>query len=77
VIDLADAITRYRQARPGAAPVVVLESAPMTTRFGKKWKPVFKVVDWVGGGVNEAEPAKPKLVANNESNRLLDDEIPW
>jgi hypothetical protein len=77
VIDLADAITRYRQARPGAAPVVVLESAPMTTRFGKKWKPVFKVVDWVGGSVDEnaVKPAGPKLVSTSE--RLLDDTIPF
>jgi hypothetical protein len=73
VIDLADAIGRYRHARPGAAPVVVLESAPMQTRYGKKWKPVFKVVDWVGG--SEPEPARPKLVSTNE--RLLDDGIPF
>jgi hypothetical protein len=77
VIDLADAIQRYRSARPGASPVVMLEAAPMKTKFGTKRKPVFKIVDWVGGGINEAEPAKPKLVSNTQSNRLFDDEVPF
>jgi hypothetical protein len=75
VIDLADAITRYRCARPGAAPVVELDAAPMQTRFGKKWKPVLRIVDWVGGEMGE--PAKPKLVAPTERGRVMDDIIPF
>jgi hypothetical protein len=75
VIDLADAIQRYRGARPGASPVVVLQSAPMQTKFGKKWKPVFKVVDWVGGDIPEPSGATPKLVSTTQ--RIMDDEIPF
>jgi hypothetical protein len=81
VIDLADAIVRYRHARPGACPVVVLQSAPMTTKFGKKWKPVFQIVDWVGGGGEVAQAIEPKpgpkLIDGTVSNREFDDSIPW
>jgi hypothetical protein len=46
VSDLADQIQRMRFAQPGAVPVVELQAAPMLTKFGKKSKPWFKVVDW-------------------------------
>jgi len=56
VINLGDAIARMRTAHPHALPVVELQAAPMATRFGRKSKPVFKVVDWkaVGSGVWDA-----------------------
>lgn len=79
VIDLADAIVRYRHARPGACPVVTLGSAPMQTKFGKKWRPVFQIVDWVGGdGTAEARP-KPelKMIPGTTNERVLDDSIPY
>jgi hypothetical protein len=46
VIDLADQIKRMRGAHPDAVPVVQLEAAPMQTRFGRKSKPLFKVIGW-------------------------------
>lgn len=49
VADLADQIQRVRYARPGAVPVAELHAAPMLTRFGKKSKPLFKVISWRGG----------------------------
>jgi hypothetical protein len=70
VADLAEAITRYRFARPGASPVVELRTAPMPTKYGMKSKPHFKIVSWVGG---DAPSVEPKLV----SERVLDDEIPF
>ena len=79
VIDLADAIVRYRHARSGACPVVTLGSAPMQTKFGKKWRPVFQIVDWVGGdGTAEARP-KPelKMIPGTTNERALDDSIPY
>jgi hypothetical protein len=48
VIDLADQTTRMRHAHPAATPVVELHAAPMQTRFGRKSKPHFKVIDWHG-----------------------------
>ena len=46
MIDLADQIARMRCAHPGAVPVVELGTAPMTTRYGRKTRPFFKVVGW-------------------------------
>jgi hypothetical protein len=56
VINLGDAITRMRTAHPHALPVVELQAAPMATRFGRKSKPVFRIVDWkaVGAGVRDS-----------------------
>ena len=80
--DLADQIQRVRFARPGAVPVVELHAAPMLTKFGKKSKPQFKVVDWRGGKVEDA----PKQIENSSqesikkstpTERAFDDQIPW
>jgi len=56
VIGLGDAIARMRSAHPKALPVVSLEAAAMHTRFGRKSKPVFKIVGWkaTGSGVWDA-----------------------
>ena len=61
VINLADAITRVRSAHPHAMPVVSLEAAPMVTRYGRKSKPVFKIVGWkaAGEGVWEEQKQLP------------------
>jgi hypothetical protein len=48
VVNLGDAVARMRSAHPDALPIVALESAPMSTRYGLKSKPVFKVVAWKG-----------------------------
>jgi hypothetical protein len=79
VSDLADQIQRVRYSRPGAVPVVELRAAPMLTRFGKKSKPFFKVVDWRGG---ESPKEKPRQIENKTDNaakveRAFDDEIPF
>jgi hypothetical protein len=47
---------------PGAVPVVELLAAPMMTKFGKKSKPLFKVVDWRNGGATGATiPVRPRI----------------
>ena len=51
----------------------------MQTKFGKKWRPVFQIVDWVGGdGTAEARP-KPelKMIPGTTNERALDDSIPY
>jgi hypothetical protein len=62
VINLGDAIARMRSAHPKALPVVALDAAALLTRFGRKSRPVFKIVDWkaTGSGVWDApqEPAE-------------------
>jgi hypothetical protein len=71
VINLGDAIARMRSAHPKALPVVALEAAPMHTRFGRKSKPVFKIVDWkaIGNGVWDAQLPAP--TASQELNDVL------
>jgi hypothetical protein len=57
VINLGDAIERVRRAgHPGALPVVELQALPWPTRYGRKSKPLFKIVDWrtSGDGVWDA-----------------------
>jgi hypothetical protein len=46
VIDLGDQIARMRFTHPEAAPIVELRAADMTTRFGRKSKPWFRVTGW-------------------------------
>jgi|SRR6516165_4245692 len=46
VLHLGDAIARMRSVHPTATPVVALEASAMPTRYGRKSKPVFKIVDW-------------------------------
>lgn len=76
VLNLSDAIERMRSVHAGAVPVVELGAAPMQTRYGKKSKPVLKIVGWkmLGGDLRELKelspPEPPKSVADD-----LDDEI--
>jgi hypothetical protein len=53
VRNLADAIARMRTAHPNAMAVVALDAAPMATRYGRKSKPILRIVGWkaVGAGV--------------------------
>jgi len=58
VINLGDQVARMRLAHPNITPVVSLEAAPMATRFGKKSKPVFRIVDWKAAGSGVWEEPK-------------------
>jgi hypothetical protein len=76
VADLADQIQRVRYSRPGAVPVVELHAAPMLTKFGKKSKPFFKVIDWRGGNGGSAPPQIENKGGSN-AERVFDDAIPY
>jgi hypothetical protein len=55
--ELKDAIMTYRQARPGAVPVVQLATGAMPTRHGGEIpRPDFVIIDWRGGPSAPAEP---------------------
>jgi hypothetical protein len=78
VNDLAEQIQRMRFGKPGASPLVELHAAPMTTKFGKKSKPFFKVVDWHGGEPRKEDPPPALALAENRAASMaLDDEIPF
>ena len=46
VDDLKYAVRNARRLRPGVVPVVSLEWQVMDTKYGRKSKPYFKIVDW-------------------------------
>jgi hypothetical protein len=73
VINLGDAIARMRSAHPNAMPVVALEAAPMATRYGRKSKPVFKIVGWKALG-SKAPEELPQLTLKEEPD---DDCVPF
>jgi hypothetical protein len=90
VNDLAEQIQRMRYGRPGAVPLVELDAAPMQTKFGRKSKPFFKVVEWVGGEQPAIDqPDAPALApaaapgeaspfaTEHEAKLPFDDEIPF
>jgi hypothetical protein len=81
VIDLADQIQRKRFSNPDALPVVELASAPMQTKFGRKSRPVFKVVAW-RNSIDDDGEEQPKLVVQqsgtqSKSRADMDDLIPY
>ena len=81
VTDLGDQIVRMRSARPDAVPIVELRSAEMPTRFGRKSKPLFKIVGWKMADAAEAAPVERVLPAAKAEQQLgrreMDDEIPF
>jgi hypothetical protein len=77
-MDLAAQIGRVRYARPGAVPLVELQAQPHITKFGRKSKPFFKIIEWRGDDL--AEPAlkpKPLPAPPTAGEAVLDDSIPW
>jgi hypothetical protein len=57
VEQLVSAIQSMRRFRPGALPVVGLESTHMKTRFGGRSRPHIQIHDWLGGVEREPQHA--------------------
>lgn len=74
-----------RYARPGASPLVELHAEPWMTRFGRKSRPFFKVIDWRGGGPDAMDrhgggprsrgPTPALVEASTITSKSIDDEI--
>jgi hypothetical protein len=89
VADLGDQIQRMRYAHPGAVPIVELGWAPMQTKFGRKSRPIFRVVAWKKGGPAPEEApriehkpgpnkyAEAKGRASTTTEEALEDAIPF
>jgi len=84
VNDLAEQIQRVRYGKPGASPLVELHAEPWMTKFGRKSKPFFKVIDWRGGpevidqrggGPRNGGPTPALVEASVITSRSIDDEI--
>ncbi len=78
VVDLADQIARMRFAHPNAVPIVELGATPMVTRFGRKSKPILRVVRWRKSEGKDEEHAEATEQGSRPSARdYLDDSIPF
>jgi hypothetical protein len=81
VTDLGDQIVRLRAVHPAAVPIVELRSAEMPTKFGRKSRPVLKIIDWKMADVEQAAPAERQITAQQAeqdiARREMDDEIPF
>ena len=67
VEELSSAVFRVRTVRPGAVPVVELRSAEWPTKYGKKSRPVLRIVDWVAGAAIEgAGETSPSFLPAND-----------
>jgi hypothetical protein len=77
VVNLADAIARMRGIYPGAVPVVELRSAPLKTRDGQKFRPVFKITGWRNGGMIETTIEPPKAISPPTLEQETGDKIPF
>jgi hypothetical protein len=80
VMDLGAQITRVRTARPAAVPLVELQAQPHITKFGRKSKPFFKIIEWRGDDLAMAAPAsalKALPASAPASANAFEDEIPW
>jgi hypothetical protein len=82
VTDLGDQIARMRTVHPDAVPIVELRSAEMPTKFGRKSKPVFKIIGWKTAADTAATvPAERQITAKTAEeevrHREMDDEIPF
>jgi hypothetical protein len=74
VIDLADQIVRTRRVRAGVVPLVELCAASHITKFGRKSKPHFKVIEW-RGGTPEDDP-QPQIECVTPEG-VINDQLPW
>jgi hypothetical protein len=78
--DLGDQISRMRSVHPDAVPTVELRALEKPTRFGRKSKPLFKVVGWKSAGTNKPVVEK-QITAKEGSDEVyrheMDDEIPF
>jgi hypothetical protein len=77
VIDLGDQIARMRYAHPGAVPVVELSWAPMVTKFGRKSRPIFKVIRWKKSGGTEGETLPQIEHQTTATEAAIEDSIPF
>jgi hypothetical protein len=71
VNDLGDQITRMRTVHVDAVPIVELRSAEMPTKYGRKSKPVFKIVGWRTADGDEPAPVE-RQISPREAKRIVD-----
>jgi hypothetical protein len=76
--NLGDQIARFRTAYPDAVPVVALDAAAMPTRYGRKSKPILKVVGWktANGATAEMKQLPAQTLAQEMGDEIPSDTTP-
>jgi hypothetical protein len=86
VTNLADQVMRMRSlGHPNALPIVELGAVEMPTKFGRKSKPVFKIIKWYGSEATDAARLPKPLMPSTSAEEIvepslrdeLDDAIPF
>jgi hypothetical protein len=78
VNELTSQIKYMRNMKPGAVPIVALESRNFPTKFGKKQRPFFKIEGWKIRDDNNSGDQRLLTAANSDSKvNDLNDEITW
>jgi hypothetical protein len=72
VDELVVKVKKARTLDPRAAPIVVLSSRIMKTKFGQRLRPCLKVVGWQPPIKSLSSPGTPSLPSPNGSNDLSD-----
>jgi hypothetical protein len=78
--DLTEQIRIMRKMKPGAVPIVALESCTMPTKFGPRPRPHFKIKGWRlrGDDAPVIGDNGPKMITNGDgATASVDDEIPF
>jgi hypothetical protein len=74
--DLTSQIREMRNLQPGAVPIISLQSQMMSTQFGQKPRPFFKIEGWkIRGG--DAPKQLTSDDGGKEVNAYDDDSIPF
>jgi hypothetical protein len=78
--ELTSQIKYMRNMQPGSVPIVTLESRQMTTKFGRKPRPFFKIAGWKMRDRGDDEQPKMLAAGNGDGTKetnAYDDEIPF
>jgi hypothetical protein len=82
VSDLGDQISRMRSVHADAVPIVELRAAEMPTKYGRKSKPVFKIVEWKAADAKQSAPVERRITTQKAKQEVYEaemdgDEIPF
>ena len=81
VAELGDQISRMRSVHADAVPIVELRAAEMPTKYGRKSRPVFKIVEWKTADAEQAAPVERQITTQKAKQEVdfveMDDEIPF
>ena len=81
VVDLGDQIARMRSVHADAVPIVELRAVEMPTKYGRKSKPMFKIVEWRTADAEQAAPVERQITTQKAKREIdmseMNDDVPF